>query len=226
VSVSLCRNSLFVLVACLLQACFGGDSASVTTNNPARPTAAAPTVNKAPTISGTPPTLVQVQVPYSFTPSASDPDGDALTFTIANKPAWATFNTQTGALTGTPTAAHVGSFVNVTIGVSDGKATANLPSFSVDVTAGPAVASDKTATLSWAAPTQRVDGTPLVDLSGYKVFVGQTPRNYSRIIDVAGAPNTRYTVTGLSAGTWYFSISAYDAVGLESDKSPEVSKTF
>jgi hypothetical protein len=169
---------------------------------------------------------VQAQVAYSFTPTASDPDGDALTFTIANKPAWATFDAQTGALTGTPALAQAGSFVNVTIGVTDGKATVNLPSFSVEVTSGPAVANDKTATLSWAAPTQRIDGTPLVNLSGYKVFVGQTPGNYPRVINIASASNTRYTVTGLSAGTWYFSVSAYDAAGLESDKSPEVSKTF
>lgn len=223
------KHLLLVLVVTLLGACSWGNESPKTSSSQPTGSAApthAPTVNKAPVISGTPPTLVQAQVAYSFTPTASDPDGDALTFTIANKPAWATFNAQTGALTGTPALAQVGSFVNVTIGVTDGKATVNLPSFSVEVTAVPAVANDKSATLSWAAPTQRIDGTPLVNLSGYKVFVGQASRNYSRIIDVAGAPNTRYTVTGLSTGTWYFSISAYDAAGLESDKSPEVSKTF
>ena len=223
------KHLLVVLVVTLLGACSWDKGSDKTATSQPTGTAAptpAPTVNKAPTISGTPPTLVQALVAYSFTPTASDPDGDALTFTIANKPAWATLNAQTGALTGTPTAAQVGSFLNVTIGVTDGKATANLPSFTVAVTAGPVVANDKTATLSWAAPTQRIDGTPLVNLSGYKVFVGQATRNYSRSIDVAGAPNTRYTVTGLSTGIWYFSISAYDAAGIESDKSPEVSKTF
>jgi hypothetical protein len=219
------RHLLLVLVVSLLGACSWGNEAAKTSAS--QPTGnSAPTVNKAPVISGTPPTAVQVQVAYSFTPTASDPDGDALTFTIANKPAWATFNTQTGALTGTPTAAQAGSFLNVTIGVTDGKASVNLPSFSLAVTAAPVVVNDKMATLSWAAPTQRIDGTPLVNLSGYKVFVGQSSGNYSRTIDVAGAPNTRYTVTGLSVGTWYFAISAYDGAGLESAKSPEVSKTF
>ena len=220
------RHLLLVFLVTLLGAC-SWDEPSVKTSTLQRTGNTAPTANKAPVISGNPPTLVQADVAYSFAPTASDPDGDALSFTIANKPAWATFNSQTGALTGTPTTAQVGNSLNVTIGVTDGKASANLPSFAVQVTANPgAVVSDKSATLSWAAPTQRIDGAPLVNLSGYKVFVGQASRNYSRTIDVAGAPNTRYTVTGLSTGTWYFSISAYDAAGLESDKSPEVSKTF
>ncbi len=220
------KHLLLVLVVTLLGAC-SWDDGSIKTSTLQRTGNTAATANKAPTISGTPPTLVQADAAYSFTPTASDPDGDALTFTVANKPSWATFNAQNGALTGTPTSAQVGDFLNVTIGVTDGKASSNLPSFSVQVTANTGgIVNDKTATLSWAAPTQRIDGTPLGDLGGYKVFVGQTSGNYSRVIDIAGAANTRYTVTGLSVGTWYFSISAYDGAGLESDKSPEVSKTF
>ena len=46
---------------------------------------------------------------YSFTPTASDPNGDALTFSITNTPPWATFNTSSGRLSGTPTlGANVG----------------------------------------------------------------------------------------------------------------------
>lgn len=225
-SVFVSKHLPVVLMVTLLGAC-SWDEPSVKTSTLQRTGNSAPTANKAPVISGTPPTLVQADAAYSFTPTASDPDGDALTFTVANKPSWATFNAQNGALTGTPTSAQVGDFLNVTIGVTDGKASSNLPPFSVQVTANVGgIVNNKTATLSWAAPTQRIDGTPLVDLSGYKVFVGQTPGNYPRVINIAGASNTRYTVTGLSTGTWYFSISAYDAVGLESDKSPEVSKTF
>ncbi len=43
-----------------------------------------------------------------FTPSANDADGDTLTFTISNRPSWATFNGTTGRLSGTPGASHVG----------------------------------------------------------------------------------------------------------------------
>ena len=54
------------------------------------------------TISGTPSTSVTVGTNYSFTPSATDSDGGALKFSIANAPAWATFNAATGQLSGSP----------------------------------------------------------------------------------------------------------------------------
>ena len=58
---------------------------------------------------------------YSFTPTASDPDGNTLTFSIANKPSWATFNTGTGRLQGTPSAGDVGTTTGIVISVSDGR---------------------------------------------------------------------------------------------------------
>src|SRR5688572_21393658 len=93
--------------------------------------------NRAPTISGTPPATAPVAVAYSFTPTASDPDGGTLTFAIANRPSWATFNTTTGRLSGTPTSANVGTFANISISVSDGAASASLPAFTITVNAAP-----------------------------------------------------------------------------------------
>ena len=72
-------------------------------------TVRAPTGNRPPTISGAPATTATQGAAYTFTPTASDPDGNALTFTIANRPTWATFNVTTGALQGTPGATHVGT---------------------------------------------------------------------------------------------------------------------
>ncbi|WP_198781555.1 Ig-like domain-containing protein [Shewanella putrefaciens] len=90
--------------------------------------------NTAPTITGTPVTSVNEDSPYSFTPTASDPDvGTTLTFSISNKPAWASFNTATGALTGTPANADVGSTTGIVISVSDGTASAALSAFSLTV---------------------------------------------------------------------------------------------
>lgn len=90
--------------------------------------------NADPVISGTPSTSANAGSLYSFTPSATDPDsGTTLTFSIANKPSWATFNTATGALTGTPTNAHVGTTSGIVISVSDGTATAALPAFALTV---------------------------------------------------------------------------------------------
>jgi hypothetical protein len=88
-----------------------------------------------PTISGTPATSVMVGNAYSFTPSASSPRaGATLTFSIANQPAWASFSTATGRLSGTPVATSVGTYSNVVIKVSDGTASASLPAFSLTVT--------------------------------------------------------------------------------------------
>jgi len=86
-------------------------------------------------ISGTPAAYVVAGQNYTFTPTASDPGGYALTFTIVNKPDWATFDGSTGQLAGTPTPSSVGSFANIQISVSDGHATAALTAFAIHVLA-------------------------------------------------------------------------------------------
>ena len=91
--------------------------------------------NRAPTISGAPPRDVDVGVAYTFTPTASDPDKDTLGFTIQNRPSWASFDTATGRLSGTPASAHVGAYNNIVISVSDGKASASLAAFNLTVNA-------------------------------------------------------------------------------------------
>jgi len=91
--------------------------------------------NTPPKITGTPATSVQAGSHYSFQPAASDADGNALTFSIGNKPAWASFSTTTGQLSGTPAVSNVGTYANITITVSDGKANISLPAFSIQVTA-------------------------------------------------------------------------------------------
>ncbi|MEM8982732.1 MAG: putative Ig domain-containing protein [Pseudomonadota bacterium] len=93
--------------------------------------------NAAPTIIGAPPTSATVGMTYTFQPSATDADNDALTFSIANRPSWATFDTSSGRLSGTPGDNDVGTASNIRISVSDGKDTASLPAFSIAVDAAP-----------------------------------------------------------------------------------------
>ncbi|PIW59876.1 putative Ig domain-containing protein, partial [Shewanella sp. CG12_big_fil_rev_8_21_14_0_65_47_15] len=91
-------------------------------------------INDAPVISGTPATTIAEDAAYSFTPSASDEDsGDTLSFSISNKPSWASFNSSNGQLSGTPTNADVGTSAGIVIGVFDGTVTTNLGSFSITV---------------------------------------------------------------------------------------------
>jgi hypothetical protein len=168
--------------------------------------------NTGPTISGTPPTAVNVGMPYSFTPAASDPAGNTLTFSIQNKPVWASFNPANGALTGTPAAANAGTYSNIVISVSDGSASASLPAFTITVNQ----VSTGTVTLDWSAVTQNTNGTVLTNLAGYKVYYGTSPSAMSTIVVLSNPSLTTYLVTNLSPGTWYFSVTAYASDGSES----------
>ena len=98
--------------------------------------------NSAPTISGVPDTLTDAGTDYSFAPIAVDADNDTLFFTIENPPAWASFDSATGLLTGTPQSTDEGTYTGIVITVSDGDLTASLPAFSITVNAqaGPAKA--------------------------------------------------------------------------------------
>ena len=129
---------------------------------------------RTPTISGAPVTTARVGQPYAFKPNASDADGDALTYSVSGKPAWATFDTSTGTLYGTPASGDVGLHSNVVIAVSDGKATARLAPFAITVSTG----TTQSVTLNWTAPTTNTDGSALTDLAGYVVSFGTASRQY------------------------------------------------
>lgn len=90
------------------------------------------------------------------------------------------------------------------------------------------------AILSWTAPTTNEDGTPLTDLAGYNVYAGKVSRGQQEVVlltiypvkeEVNGIATT-YTVKGLSDGTWYFSVTAYNSKGTESAYSNEVNKVI
>ena len=155
----------FVLTAC------GGEegeetaAAAPTTTPPPASTSPPPSTpppaggsNQAPTISGTPAGSTLFGRQYSFTPAASDANGDVLTFSVTGRPSWAAFDSSTGRLQGTPTQGDVGTNANIVISVSDGAATRSLASFNIQVVA----TATGSATLSWVPPTQNSDGSPLI----------------------------------------------------------------
>jgi len=94
--------------------------------------------NAAPVLSGSPATSVVAAHYYAFQPSAIDP-GKRITFSIANKPAWAQFDASSGRLAGTPLPANVGTFSNIVISGSDGSATSHLAAFSIVVKPLPSI---------------------------------------------------------------------------------------
>lgn len=178
--------------------------------------------NRAPMIQGAPVTQISSGKPYEFVPTASDPDSDPLTFSIANKPSWANFEPMTGRLYGTPANTWVGTYSNIQITVTDGKASASLPMFALVVTQA-AVAS---ATLSWTPPTQNTDGTSLVDLAGYRLLYGPSATNLVQLIDVPNPSLRAYIVENLTPGTWFFCVKAFNAKGQESVCSNIANKTI
>ncbi len=184
-------------------------------------TVTAPVVNRTPTISGTPPSAVNVNTQYSFTPTASDPDGNPISFTVSGLPGWANFNTSTGRISGTPGDANVGNYTGIRITVSDGSASAVLGPFSIAVQAS----SLGSVTLSWTPPTQNDDGTPLTNLAGYRFRWGTSPGNYTNSVTVNNAGITTYVVDNLAPGTYEFVATALNSTGAESQFSNPATRT-
>jgi hypothetical protein len=185
--------------------------------------AAASDVNTAPLISGNPAGSVTANAGYSFRPGASDTDGDPLTFSIRNKPAWASFSTGSGRLSGTPADSYVGRYSNIVISVTDGTDTVSLPAFSIQVSKAVLTGS---FSLGWTAPVARSDGTPLslADINGYRLYYGTSPGIYPDAVEVSDGTATSATVTGVPLGTSYVVMTTTDAGGRESIYSQEVSK--
>lgn len=158
---------------------------------------------------------------YSFQPSASDADGDTLTFSVTNLPAWASFNQTTGRITGTPAAADVATYSNIRVTVSDGEASASTASFAISVTdVGTA-----SVTLSWTPPTQNEDGSTLTNLAGFEVHYGQSQSNLDQSVQVTNPSVNSFVVDNLSAGTWFFAVRSVNGQGVTSQMSAVASKT-
>jgi hypothetical protein len=130
----------------------------------------------APTISGTPATTVTVGSAYSFAPQSSGPSGTALIFSISGKPSWVGFSTTTGALSGTPTAADVGTSAPIVISVSAGSSSAALAAFTITVNAAAGTGTGSTVPPA-AACSSALTGTHAT----YNVGPGKT---YAELTDV------------------------------------------
>lgn len=81
-----------------------------------------------------------------------------------------------------------------------------------------------TACLTWTPPTKNTDGTDIAAnaVITYTIYKSQT----APPAQVAGTTTAKeFVVTGLSAGLWYFAVTA-TVSGSQSALSNQVSKTF
>lgn len=228
------RDSTVVLVlgaALLLTACGGGggdatadvgtaggspETISPNPGNPVTPTPPAgdsAPANAAPTISGAPAASVVAGQMYSFQPAASDSNGDSLTFAVADLPAWASFDTATGKLSGTPTTADSGKSGSVLISVTDGRsAPVSMAAFTVDVLQ----VGVEALTLSWDMPQETAG------ISAYRIHIGTQTKSYTNVVTIENPTVTTYVVEGLVAGAHYIAMTSVDGQGNESAYSEEI----
>lgn len=185
-----------------------------------------PSGNRSPVVSGVPSVQVTAGSPYSFQPRASDADGDELVFSAVGLPDWASIDSRTGLIQGTPGEADVGTTGQIIVRVWDGMAAASLPAFFITVVPA-AQQGTGFAELTWTPPTQNTDGSPLsaADVAAYRIYMGNTAASLRRIAEVGGS-TTAFKVEELDAGTHHFAVTAVSRSGIESGFSKIGSKTI
>lgn len=176
---------------------------------------AGPENRAAPTLLGTPATLTWEGEDYDFAPSAADADGDALVFSALNVPTWASLDSASGRLAGTPSPADVGMYRDVRIRVSDGLHETWLPPFDIRVDA----VSSGSVTLTWTPPSENVDDSVLDNLAGFVIYRGSEPAELELSGSIPTPGVTSHFLSGLEPGLHYFALTAINADAVESDPS-------
>jgi hypothetical protein len=178
-------------------------------------------------ISGQPPASIVVGQLYSFTPTLSGKYSGNPRFSIVNKPAWLSFSRSTGTLSGLPSASDASVYSKIVITVSSSNDDVSMPAFGITVQKLPPPAPVLgSATLSWTPPVSNSDGTPLVDLEGFRVYYGADPTQLNETLELPGPAFTTVRIEDLTPGTYYFIVKAYNSAALESDASAVVWKTI
>jgi hypothetical protein len=206
--------SLMSIAALTLGGCNDGSGNAYTAATPNSTTS----TSSALSISGNPAQFVEIGSSYEFHPIVSNASAAVLTFSIQNKPSWASFDPASGTLSGTPSAANAGNSGNILISVSDGSATSALTAFSIDVVQS---ATAGTASLSWISPPTNASGA--LGVEGYHIYFGNSAKNLTHVVNVESSNATSFVINDLPAGTWYFGIASYNGDKVESSMSAIVS---
>lgn len=141
------------------------------------------TINHPPVITSTPITQVNEGQAYRYQVTATDADGDILTYSLTENPSWLSINSQTGAITGTAPSVNADTQYNVVVRVSDGTDFAKQ-SFTVIVKNVPIPPANKPPVIT-STPITRVNEGQAYN---YQV-VAEDPDNSSLIYTLTQAPS-------------------------------------
>lgn len=200
------------------------ETSTQTTSSAASPstTSSTPSQNSSTTsveqlvLQGAPPTTVLANSPYYFQPKVSA-SSTLVVFSITGKPQWAQFDSSTGALSGTPGTSDEGTTGHIVISARNDTSTASLAPFVVSIKAQ--TTGTATATITWTAPTENTDGSPVTNLAGYQISYGTNPQELNSTVTVNDASATSYVLKGLDPGDYYFVVVAFNSSGASSAKS-------
>jgi len=172
-------------------------------------------------ISGAPAPEIPADVTYCFVPTVSGESG-TVSFSISGLPAWASFDDVTGKLQGRPGSGDIGNHGGIVISADDSSATASLAAFGISVINN----APGSVTLSWTAPTETTDGASLTDLAGYRIYYGNEQDCFVNSETINNPGVVTHVVGNLSAGNWYFAVTAFVSSGNESGYSNIVSRAL
>jgi hypothetical protein len=178
-----------------------------------------------------PPTIVlaavadaHVGVTFDYQPVARDPESDTLRFSAANLPAWASLDTTSGRISGTPGPNDAGVYESISITVAD--ATHKVVTAPFSITVNPALEGSGVASLQWETPPSKVSGEPLDDLAGYRILYGRSSSDLDHSVLITDPATTSYQFSTLTSGVWYFAVVAVNSSGLEGPPTTLATKSI
>ena len=77
--------------------------------------------------------------------------------------------------------------------------------------------------ISWQAPTENVDGTPVAGLANYRIHYGTRSGQYDNVVEVSGSSTSH--ALSVPVGNYFVAMTAVDLDGDESGLSNEVTLT-
>jgi hypothetical protein len=199
----------------------GGGSDEAAVPPPSGEVSPAVVANAAPRLAAPAASYARVGAAYTYQPSATDADGDALKFSAENLPPWSSLDATSGRISGTPSADDVGEYESITITVADAKHQIKSAPFAITVL-DPA----RVATIQWDVPGSKVDGSPLDNLAGYRILYGREADDLDHSVFVADPSATSIEFDALSSGIWYFAVVAVNENGLEGPPSTAAMKSI